>query len=106
MDYAKKAINTIRELPQGADGVLLWEVPESDFAAYLAMPDTPQVSYGRYLALVAAIQADVERSGKVVRRVRIPVATMVSELARHGWSNDTKHRAKVIGLLGARERYS
>ena len=72
-----------------------------DFAAYLAMPDTPRLeSHGHYLALVAAIQADVERSGKRVMRVRIPVATMIAELGKHGWPNDTKHRAKVIGLLG------
>ena len=26
---------------------------------------------------------------------------MIAELEKHGWPNDTKHRAKVIGLLGA-----
>jgi hypothetical protein len=105
MSYAKKAIDKIRELPQKADGVFLWEVPEGDFAAYLAMPDTPALeSHGHYLALVAAIQADVERSGKRVMRVRIPVSAMIAELEKHNWPNDTKHRAKVIGLLAADHR--
>ena len=58
-------------------------------------------SHGRYLALVAAIQADVERSGKRVVRVRMPVSAMIAELEKHGWPNDTKHRAKVIGERGA-----
>lgn len=102
MSYAQKAIDTIRELPQEADGILLWEFPEEDFAAYLAMPDTPPLeSHGHYLAVLAAIQADVERTGRLVRRVRVPVATVVAELARHGWPNDTQHRAKAIGELGA-----
>jgi hypothetical protein len=101
MSYPKKAIDKVRELPQEADGVFLWEVSENDFAAYLAMPDTPRLeSHGHYLALVAAIQADVGRSGKRVVRVRIPVATMMAELKKHNWPNDTKHRAKVIGELG------
>ena len=102
MSYAKKAIDAIRDLPQQADGVFLWEVSEGDFAAYLAMPDTPRLeSHGHYLALVAAIQADVERSGKRIMRVQFPVATMIAELEKHNWPNDTKHRAKIIGLLGA-----
>ena len=101
MSYAKKAIDKVRELPQDA-GVFMWEVPPEDFDAYLAMPDTPAPeSHGHYLALVAAIQADVERTGKRVMRVRIPVSTVIAELDRHNWPNDTKHRAKVIGELGA-----
>ena len=102
MSYAQKAIDTIRELPQEADGILLWEFPEEDFAAYLAMPDTPPLeSHGHYLAVLAAIQADVEETGRLVRRVRVPVATVVAELTRHRWPNDTQHRAMVIGELDA-----
>jgi len=102
MDYAQKAIGTRRELPQEANGIFLWEFPEEDFAAYLAMPDTPPLeSYGHYLAVLATIQADVEKTGRLVRRVRVPVATVVAELARHGWPNDTQHRAMVIGELDA-----
>ena len=77
MDYTRKAIKTIRELPQGANGVLLWEFPAEDFDAWRAMPNTPAMnSYGDYLALVAAIQADVERSGRRVVRLRASVATI------------------------------
>lgn len=99
MSYAKQAIDTIRER---ADGILLWEFPEEDFAAYLAMPDTPPLeSYGHYLAAIAAIQANVERTGRLVRRVRTSVATMIAELKRRNWPNDTQHRAMVIGELAA-----
>jgi len=100
MNYAE-AIDTIRELPERADGILLWEFPEEDFAAYLAMPDTPPLeSHGHYLAALAAIQADVERTGRLVRRVRVPVATMIAELKRRNWPNDTQYRARLLGELG------
>ncbi|MHB9044301.1 MAG: hypothetical protein ACYC35_00025 [Pirellulales bacterium] len=102
MSYAQKAIDKIRDLPQDAARVYLWEFPEEDFAAYLAMPDTPRLeSHGHYLAAIAAIQADVEQRGTHVARVRVPVAAVVAELAKHNWPNDTQHRATVIGELGA-----
>ena len=41
-NYAQKAVNAIRGLPDQADGVVLWEVPVADFAAWRAMPDTPR----------------------------------------------------------------
>jgi len=101
-NYAQKAVNAIRGLPDQADGVVLWEVPVADFTAWRAMPDTPTLqSHGDYLAALAAIQADVERAGKNVRRVRLPVADVIAALEKNNWPNDTKHRAKVIGLLGA-----
>jgi len=101
MSYAQKAINEIRSLPQDAMRVYLWEFPEEDFAAYLAMPDTPRLeSHGDYLAVVAAIQADLEGRGTQVRRGRMPVATMIAELEKHNWPNGVQHRTKVIGLLG------
>lgn len=100
MSYAKRAIDKIREID--ARRVYLWEVAKSDYPAYLAMPDTPHLeSHGRYLAVLAALQADVERKGTIVVRVKLPVAAMLGELARRGWPNDSKHRAKVIGELGA-----
>jgi hypothetical protein len=102
MSYIQKSIGKIRELPQQSCA-LLWMFPEEDFPAYKAMPDTPTMNtYNDYLALLAAIQADVERTGKVVRRMQIPVAMMLAELEKHGWPNDVKHRTKVIGLLGYR----
>ena len=99
-NYAQKAVNAIRGLPDQADGVVLWEVPVADFTAWRAMPDTPTLqSHGDYLAALAAIQA----AGKNVRRVRLPVADVFAALEKNNWSNDTKHRAKVIGLLGAEQ---
>ena len=44
MDYAKKAIDKVREID--ARRVYLWEVQADDFDAYLAMPDTPRMSHG------------------------------------------------------------
>jgi hypothetical protein len=55
MDYAKKAIDKVREIDSRR--VYLWEVQPDDFDAYLAMPDTPRMPYGRYLAVIAALQA-------------------------------------------------
>lgn len=102
MSYAQKAINTIRTLPNEADGILLWEIPEEDFAAYKAMPDVPPMeSHGDYLAALAAIQADVERTGRIAHRVRFPVATVIAELEKRDWPNNCQHRARVLGLLAA-----
>jgi hypothetical protein len=100
MNYTQKSIEKLRDLPQQACA-LLWVFPEEDFLAYEAIPDTPAINfYGDYLALIAALQADVEQTGKVVRQVQIPVASMIAELKKYGWPNDPKHRTKVIGLLG------
>lgn len=66
------------------------------------MPDTPRLeSHGHYLAVITALQAGVERKGTQIVRVRVPVATMIAELAQRDWPNDTKRRAKVMGELGA-----
>ena len=67
--YAQKAIEAVRGIPHDAKQaakVCLWEFPESDLAAYQAMPDTPRLkSYGDYLAVLAAMQADLEGKGRV-----------------------------------------
>lgn len=98
-------IEAVRGIPHDAKQAAkacLWEFPESDFAAYQAMPDVPRLeSYGQYLAVIAAMQADLERQGAHVARVQIPVATMLAELEKHNWPNDTEHRAGVTGELGA-----
>ena len=100
--YAQKAIEAVRDIPHDAELACLWEFPEGDFAAHQTMPDTPRLkSYGDYLAVLAAIQADVERRGIRVVRVKIPVATMLAELEKHNWPNDLPHRARVTTQLGA-----
>ena len=102
--YAQKAVEAVRGIPHDAGRVFLWEFPESDFAAYLAMPDTPRLeSHGQYLAVIAAMQADLERQGTRVVRVQMTVATMLAELEKHGWPNDTKHRTQVTGEQGANQ---
>ena len=66
------------------------------------MPDTPPLkSHGDYQALLAAVQADLERRGAEVVRVRMPVSRVVEELQGHDWPNDSRHRTNVIGRLGA-----
>jgi uncharacterized protein YlaN (UPF0358 family) len=102
--YAQKAVETIRELPQAGEGILLWEFPAVDFSAWRAMPDTPALkSYGEYLAVVAAVQADVEQKGKIVVRVKLPVADVIAELTRQGLENNNQNRAKVLGLLASKQ---
>ena len=104
--YAQKAIEAVRGIPHDAKQaakVCLWEFPPEDFEAHQAMPDTPRLkSYDDYLAVLAAMQADLEGRGARVVRVKMPVATMLAELEKHGWPNDTKHRSGVTGELGAK----
>lgn len=103
-DYVQKIVEASRGIPSNARRVYLWEFPEGDLAAHQAMPDTPRIkTYGDYLAAIAALQADLERQGSIVVRVRFPVVTMLSELDKHGWPNDAQHRLKVTGELGARQ---
>lgn len=103
-NYAQKAIDAIRDVPHDARRVYLWEFPECDFEAYQAMPDTPQLkSCGDYLAVLAAMQSDLERRGTRVVRVHFPVTTMLAELEKHEWPNDVPHRTRVTGELGARQ---
>ena len=101
--YAQKAVEAVRGIPNNARRVYLWEFPEADLAAHQALPDTPRMkTYGDYLAVLAAMQADLEGRGARVVRVKMPVATMLAELEKHGWPNDTKHRSGVTGELGAK----
>ena len=101
--YAQKAVEAVRDIPHDGKTACLWEFPEEDFAAHQAMPDTPQLeSYGDYLAVLAALQADMERRGVQVIRARFSVTTMLSELKRHNWPNDLPHRARVTTEQGVR----
>jgi hypothetical protein len=102
--YAQKAVEAVRGIPNNARRVYLWEFPEADLAAHQALPDTPRMkTYGDYLAAIAALQADLERRGSIVVRVKFSVATMLAELQERGWLNDVKHRAGVTGELGAKQ---
>ena len=102
--YAQKAVEAVRGIPNNARRVYLWEFPEADLAAHQALPDTPHMkTYGDYLAAIAALQADLERRGSIVVRVKFSIATMLAELQERGWLNDVKHRAGVTGELGAKQ---
>ena len=102
--YAQKAVEAVRGIPNNARRVYLWEFPEADLAAHQALPDTPRMkTHDDYLAAIAALQADLERRGSIVVRVKFSIATMLAELQERGWLNDVKHRAGVTGELGAKQ---
>jgi hypothetical protein len=102
--YTQKAIEAVRGIPHDARRAYLWEFPPEDLEAYQAMPDVPQLKdHDDYLARIAGIQADLEHRGIRVFRVRFSAATMLAELEKHGWPNDTQHRTKVTGELGAKQ---
>lgn len=75
----------------------LWIFPEADFAAWCELVGTPQVgNHAGYMTLLAAVQADVERQGRTVRRVQMTVAEMREALAANNWPNTPDYRAAVI----------
>jgi hypothetical protein len=79
------------------DKVNLWVFPENDFAAWCELVGASLVgSHAGYMTLLAAVQADVERQGLVVRRVMLTVAEMRESLAAHNWPNTPDYRAAVI----------
>lgn len=79
----------------------LWEFPVADFAAWCELTgETKLASHAEYMALLAAVQADQERQGREVRRVRMTVDEMRDKLADKKWDNTPDNRAAVIGLRG------
>ncbi|MCI0541142.1 MAG: hypothetical protein L0Z50_38560 [Verrucomicrobiales bacterium] len=77
--------------------VNLWIFPPADFADWCKLVGTPQVgNHAGYMTLLAAVQADLERQGLTVRRVKMTVAEMRAALAEHGWPNTPDYRAAVI----------
>lgn len=75
----------------------LWIFPEADFADWCELVETPQVgNYAEYLTLIAALQADQEHQGHVVRRVQMTVTEMREALAANNWPNTPDYRAAVI----------
>lgn len=78
--------------------VALWHFPPADFPAWRELVGTPQVAtYAEYLTLLAALEADHERQGRTVRRVRMPVAEMRSRLNVAGIANTPENRARIAG---------
>lgn len=79
--------------------VALWEFPAADFDAWRALVCSPEVaSYADYMSLLAAVQADLERSGKTVRRVKMTVAQMQAGLLERGLENTPDNRAAVTAM--------
>lgn len=75
----------------------IWVFPECDFDAWRNLAGTTEVDdYAGFLTLLAACQADLERQGHSVRRVKMTVAEMRDRLAERNWPNTTIHRAMVI----------
>lgn len=83
------------------DSIALWQFPESDFVSWCEFVGSPQVaSFSEYLTLLAAIQADQERQGRTVVRVRFTVDEMMASLAEHGIENTPDNRAAVTAMKG------
>ena len=79
----------------------LWRFPESDFAAWCELVGTPDVTdFAGYLTLLAAVQADQERQGREVVRVKLTVAEMRAALAEHDLENTADNRAAITASLG------
>ncbi len=83
----------------------LWQFPEEDFDAWWALVlddggDAPECkTYVEYKTLMAAIQADIERRGDAVFRVKMTVREMQTELRgtfETGLKNTGPNRAKVV----------
>ena len=81
----------------GPSKVLLWEWPEKDHAAWQELTGDA-MSLADYRNLLAAVQADQERVGLTVERVRISVSEMRERLARHGLPNEPGGRAAALGM--------
>ena len=89
--------------PPGAnpmpDQICLWEFPAADFPDWLALVGESECqTHADYQTLLAAIQADLERQGHSVIRVRMTVAEMHAGLAAKSWPNTPDNRAAVIAL--------
>jgi len=79
--------------------ICVWVFPEADFADWCELVGTPQVvDYAGYLALLAAVEADQERQGHVVRRVEMTVAQMREALVERDLPNTPVARAAVLAM--------
>ena len=73
--------------------VALWEFPAQDYEAWKTLiadqPGCWQIGrdYEEYLALLAGIERDCRRDGRIVRRAKFGVARMREELLQRGWPN-------------------
>lgn len=81
--------------------IALWVFPPEDFDGWCELVGSPEVAdYAGYLALISSIQADQERQGREVARVRFTVAEMKGELAARELANTPDNRACITGLRG------
>jgi hypothetical protein len=79
----------------------LWEFPPEDFPAWCDLVGSPEVhTHADYLTLIAAVQADQERQGRTVLRVRLTVQEMLLRLAESGLTNTADNRALIVARTG------
>jgi hypothetical protein len=79
--------------------IALWIFPPEDFADWCQLVGSHQVdSHAAYLDLIAAVQADQERQGRDVQRVKMTVSEMKSSLEKHGLENTPDGRATALVL--------
>ena len=80
--------------------LVLWQFPEADFPSWRELVGTPEVAdFAGYMTLLAAVQADQERQGREVVRVKLTVAAMRAALAEHDLENTADNRAAIIARL-------
>jgi hypothetical protein len=83
----------------GMERIGLWEFPPSDFAAWRALVgDLKVTSHDEYVTMLTAVQANLERMGTTVVRVRMSVAEMKSALVARGLENTPGNRTAVLLL--------
>lgn len=79
--------------------ICLWDVPEADFAEWRSFVGEPRLqTYREYRMMLAAVQADCERSGLEVRRVSLRVESVRAGLACRGLPNTPECRAEVLAM--------
>lgn len=74
--------------------IAFWEWPTEDETAWRKLTGET-MNRREYLDLITAAQADQERQGRTVRRVRFAVAEMECRLVECGFPNDPAHRAVI-----------
>lgn len=81
------------------DSICLWLFPESDFSAWKNLTGDAMKNYREYADTIVAVQADLERQGHAVLRVRATVAELRAMLESKNLPNTPDGRAAAIAFL-------
>lgn len=79
--------------------IRLWQFPESDFPAWRELVGESECeTFADYMSLLAAVQADQERQGRTVARVKMTVSEMRQRLNELILTNTPDNRALVLAM--------